>query len=72
MTREQMEELFESYCARYDLAWYELFDSDLFCSVMTEIAAAEGFTAEDGDLLDILLDNDPVFAEWYSEMAGDL
>lgn len=72
MNREMMENLFEDYCRRYDLAWYELFDSDLFCSVMTEIATAEGLTAEDGDLLDVLLDRDPVFADWYNEMAGDL
>lgn len=72
MAREMMEEIFEGYCERYDMAWYEVFDGDLFCSVMTEIAEAEGFTSEDGDLLDLLLDRDPVFAEWYSEMAGDL
>ena len=72
MTREMMEDLFEDYCRRYDLAWYELFDGDLFDSVMTEIAIAEGLTPEDGDLLDALLTHDPVFAEWYEEMAGDL
>ena len=72
MTREMMEEIFEDYCRRYDLAWYELFDGDLFDSVMTEIATAEGFTPADGDLLDVLLDRDSVFAEWYYEMAGDL
>lgn len=72
MTREMMEELFEDYCVRYGLAWYEVFDSDLFDSVMTEIATAEGLTPEDGDLFDILFDRDPVFAEWYSGMAGDL
>lgn len=72
MTREMMEEIFEGYCERYDMAWYEVFDGDLFDSVMTEIATAEGFTPEDGDLLDVLLTHDPVFAEWYDEMAGDL
>ena len=51
MTREMMEEIFEGYCVRYDMDWYEVFD---------------------GDLLDVLLDRDPVFAEWYEEMAGDL
>ena len=40
MTREMMENLFDDYCRRYDLAWYELFDGDLFDSVMTEIATA--------------------------------
>ena len=72
MTREMMEEIFEGYCVRYDMDWYEVFDGDLFESVMTEIATAEGFTPDDGDLLDVLLDRDPVFAEWYEEMAGDL
>lgn len=73
MTREMMEEIFEGYCARYDLAWYEVFDGDLFCSVMTDIATAEGLTPEDGeDLLDLLLTRDETFADWYYEMAGDL
>ncbi len=72
MDREMMEALFEDYCERYGLAWYELFDGDLFLSVVTEIALAEGISPEDGDLLDLLLDRDPVFAEWYGEMAGDL
>lgn len=72
MTREMMEEIFEGYCERYNLSWYEVFDGDLFDSVMVEIATAEGFTEEDGDLLDVLFENDPVFVEWYNEMAGDL
>ncbi len=72
MTREMMEEIFEGYCERNGMAWYEVFDGDLFDFVMTDIATAEGLTPEDGDLLDTLLDRDPVFAEWYGEMAGDL
>lgn len=71
MTREMMDEIFEDYCRRYDLAWYELFDSDLFLSVMTDIVRAEGLP-EDGDLYDVLFENDPVFTEWYNTMAGDL
>lgn len=73
MTREMMEEIFEDYCGRYDLDWYELFDSDMFLDVATEIAIRAGLEIDEtADEIDFLMESLPEFAVWYSEMAMDL
>ena len=73
MNSEMMTKIFSDYCEKYGKEWYEVFDSDLFLSVLTEIADRAGiaYTTED-DPIDLLWDKIPDFGEWYNTMAMDL
>jgi len=66
MNREMMEEIFENVCRENDMAWYEVYDSEMMEEIVdARIMAVAGWTRED-------LENDPEYLAWTCEMGEDL
>ena len=74
INREMMEEIFEGVCRENNMAWYEVFDGDLFEVVCEKIARAMGLDIGDYDTWCDMLDWEVggEFSEWINEMGGDL
>ena len=74
MNREMMEEIFENVCRENNMAWYEVFDGDLFEQVCETIARAMGLDIGEYDSWREMLDWEVggEFSEWIGEMGGDL
>lgn len=74
MNREMMEEIFENVCRENGMAWYEVFDGDLFEVVCEMIAVKMGLNIGEYDTWCEMLDWEVggEFTAWISEMGEDL